>query len=875
MPKISKADQAYVRETLRFLEAAHPATSNGLLEIRLVGPRPDWIKASYWPSDLGELEKLIPTLIEANRAGCSIFYSCGRRNGQNTTGDMTWPGRIVLADFDDGPGIDEAKARIAAANMPEASALILSGSPGKHLKGNVHAAWFTDRPLDSVSQFCAIQEGLADLLGSCQGVALSSQVFRLCGPFLNPKKGGTRVELVELHPDRVYDPERFPAAESLPEVAKISHAQVCEIRPGSMSDRTRDIIRNGIPDGLPRRGTILSVQKDLAARGWSLEERIQVGLDLGERAGHTGEDLQDVRRSARNAAKGNPQPGFAEEEQAVIVDLDELDEMETETQPGAESSPYEHDDMIEASALEPAQAWPEFTESCLDHHLLGEVMREIMPYTEADPMAVAVNFLSMIGSVCGRSPHVRVGSWKLHANLFFVTAAETTGRKGTATRDVLAIMDGVDPDWRSNGYVQGVNSGEALVHRVRDATYNKDGEVKDEGVSDKRSFVMSEELSSVFKVSERSGSILTEMVRVCYDAPEKLSINNKNTPTTATGALITVAGHVTPQSLHGLADVNLDVCGGTLNRFVWVLAKNSKFVPFGTVMPAKRLAALQTKVKAAVALASSIGEVKPSKEARQLVDDYRRRVEFRPERGLYAYVTARAPTNMVKIALVLALTRGSRTIEVEDVQAAIGISDYALASAKYLFTADSGDTAAEIRSRQVMTFLEGFPEGVSLTTVARRFHATRDKDRQGVPQVYRSLELLERRGLIRQEKVRLEGSRRHTTLIFPAGQTEPPAEDQGLNAPASINAPRNAPSHTEPKTTFYSGNTEVSGINAPNAPNAPPPKTETEKPPKTKRNRKDRPSGDALAPVLDEPVRDDDGTVAPGTYDLTSLMEGA
>lgn len=52
--------------------------------------------------------------------------------------------------------------------------------------------------------------------------------------------------------------------------------------------------------------------------------------------------------------------------------------------------------------------------------LAGDIVKSISPYTEADPVALLINFLTCFGSVVGNRPFVRVGADKHQLRLFSV-----------------------------------------------------------------------------------------------------------------------------------------------------------------------------------------------------------------------------------------------------------------------------------------------------------------------------------------------------------------------------------------------------------------------------------------------------------------------
>ena len=62
-------------------------------------------------------------------------------------------------------------------------------------------------------------------------------------------------------------------------------------------------------------------------------------------------------------------------------------------------------------------AWPVMNDAAY-YGLAGEVVRTIEPHSEADPVALLLQFLTLAGNVIGRSPYYQVEADDHHANLF-------------------------------------------------------------------------------------------------------------------------------------------------------------------------------------------------------------------------------------------------------------------------------------------------------------------------------------------------------------------------------------------------------------------------------------------------------------------------
>ena len=112
------------------------------------------------------------------------------------------------------------------------------------------------------------------------------------------------------------------------------------------------------------------------------------------------------------------------------------------------------------------------------HGLAGDVVRAIGPHSEADPVALLIQFLVCAGNVIGSCPYYQVESDHHHANLFVALVGNTAkGRKGTSMGRICAIIKLADEQWHGDRTKGGLSSGEGLIHQVRDeVTRWKDGE---------------------------------------------------------------------------------------------------------------------------------------------------------------------------------------------------------------------------------------------------------------------------------------------------------------------------------------------------------------------------------------------------------------
>ncbi len=373
-------------------------------------------------------------------------------------------------------------------------------------------------------------------------------------------------------------------------------------------------------------------------------------------------------------------------------------------------------------------SWPVLKQEAL-YGLAGDVVKTIEPHTESDPVALLINFLACFGNVVGDGPHFLVESTVHPLRLNAVIVGDTSkGRKGTSWERVEELFGQVDANWVDGHIFSGLSSGEGLIWAVRDEIKRKEpikkgGKVTgyqevvaDEGVRDKRLLVLETEFSSVLKVAGRDGNTLSAVVRQSWDTG-RLRILTKNSPANATGAHISILGHITKEELLKHLD-STEASNGFGNRIVWVCVKRSKCLPEGGGHV--DLSPLVARLKQVVDFAKGVGEVKRDEEARAIwYEVYPSLSEGKP--GLLGALTARAEAYVMRIACIYALLDLSPIIRQEHLLASLALWDYCERSTGYIFGDATGDCVAD---RILQAIRQNPEEGLSrsdiYSTVFRR-----------------------------------------------------------------------------------------------------------------------------------------------------------
>jgi hypothetical protein len=332
-------------------------------------------------------------------------------------------------------------------------------------------------------------------------------------------------------------------------------------------------------------------------------------------------------------------------------------------------------DLLSPSSL--SSQWPTLDPAAL-HGIAGKVVETLDPHTEADPVAVLLTFLAAAGNIVGLGPHAIADANPHPARLNVVLVGQTSrARKGTAWAQIRNLLAQVDPSWTTGCVLPGIASGEALIAEVRDGTSDEDL-----GVADKRRLVLEPEFARLLAVAAREGSILSAVLREAWDG-NVLKNRTKAFPQVATGAHISVVGHITSEELaRRLTDT--EAANGFANRFLFALVRRSKRLPEGGQLDPAVLEHLAAQVGRAIERAYRVGILRRDADARELwakaYEDFGDGSD-----GLAGAITARPEAQTLRLSVAYAVLDGSPVIKAEHIQAALAVWSYCEASALAIF----------------------------------------------------------------------------------------------------------------------------------------------------------------------------------------------
>ena len=360
------------------------------------------------------------------------------------------------------------------------------------------------------------------------------------------------------------------------------------------------------------------------------------------------------------------------------------------------------------------------------HGLLGDAVAVFEEDSEVDPVAVLVQLLAVGGAILGRDCWVQIGSTRHHGNLFVCLVGGTsTGRKGMALDNVLQFSRLVDPDFVASNFTSGLGSGEVLVQLVRDDEMDEDGELVARGVDDKRLVVKGAEFSTILTVAQRDGQILSGVLREAFDAGVLRNLT-KQSRATATGATISVIGHITPHELLRRLD-QTEKANGFANRFGFFYTERRRLVPSPRPIDDEDLEHIARDL--AKALEEAIEDGGPwrrSQDAERLWETIYPELTTPPP-GMLEELLARGAPIVMRLALVFACADPNSTlgeINVDHLRAALALWRYSAETVEHVFGDSQGDADADQLLKAIR--MAG-RDGLSFTEQSKQFSGHREK----------------------------------------------------------------------------------------------------------------------------------------------------
>jgi hypothetical protein len=351
------------------------------------------------------------------------------------------------------------------------------------------------------------------------------------------------------------------------------------------------------------------------------------------------------------------------------------------------------------------QTWPRLDKAAL-FGIPGEVVELFRPYSEADPVALLLSFLTGFGNAVGLRPHMLADGSVHRTNLFALLIGRTSkARKGTAWARSRSLLGLVDLVWMGERVKSGLSSGEGLITAVADEQQDRKGEVV-APAKDKRLLVIEEEFSRVLTVAHREGNSLSENIRQAWDGKDLATMTK--TPLTAKSPHISIIGHITLQELTKKL-TETEQANGFANRFLHALVTRSQVLADGGDPDWGELQNLARRIRKHKEAAARLGEVRRSADASARWAELYDLMAEDDEPGMVGAAAARVEAHTLRLSLVYALACGSSVVELDHLEAAWALWGYCRQSLDYIFGDNLGD---EVADRLLSGLKAEFPSGV-------------------------------------------------------------------------------------------------------------------------------------------------------------------
>lgn len=332
---------------------------------------------------------------------------------------------------------------------------------------------------------------------------------------------------------------------------------------------------------------------------------------------------------------------------------------------------------------------PQLPEAAL-YGLPGEVATSLSEASGADPAAILMTFLALLGNAAGPQPHAWFGGAEHPARLFVVLVGDAAiGRKGTALGAVEKLFADADPDWAETRVLFGLQSAETMIDRVAD-----------EVAPDCRLMVVETEFARLVETMARTGT-LSAQLRNAWDGRPLHRATTRLTRK-ASRAHISLLAMITPEELLR-QHRRLSQAGGLESRILYVYtAPLAEVSPFRAQADTTDLAArlhevLEASREAVMSVTDPISRylltlrgIQPRAELRvagEVADGWGVSVKSRlpgPDEGIPG-LHSRAESQVIRLAAAYAMADMAPQIAPEHVEAALAVQSYCARSAEIVF----------------------------------------------------------------------------------------------------------------------------------------------------------------------------------------------
>lgn len=377
------------------------------------------------------------------------------------------------------------------------------------------------------------------------------------------------------------------------------------------------------------------------------------------------------------------------------------------------------------------------------HGPIGEFALAAREFTEADPVGIFSQSLTLYGAACHRSAHMVAGNARHGAALFVVNVGRSAkARKGTAGGVAKALIALVDPPFLASRLLGGFGSGEAIVEALAG------GSIVPIGGQDSRGCIYEPEFASLLIPSARQGSTISTKIREAWDGDPLRNSTRSSGKLVATDYHLGAIGHITIAEFRARLDAT-EALNGMGNRWLYFFVDRGPLRPDGGNVPRELLEDYGALLQENLGRVRKFGTMRRSPEAEKRWHEVYALLAADEPSGIVQSMLARDDAQNVRLGVALALADGSPIVQVEHVDAAFAIWNYSRATVAHIFGDATGDSDA---NRLLEALRSVAPEGMDATKQGELFARHGNK-------AARARKILEEQGLAASVEVRDTGGR--------------------------------------------------------------------------------------------------------------------
>ena len=349
--------------------------------------------------------------------------------------------------------------------------------------------------------------------------------------------------------------------------------------------------------------------------------------------------------------------------------------------------------------------------------IAGEIVNIIAPGNEPCRESLLGHFLIAAGNMIGWNAWMDQGDDQ-HLNEFgLFIGPSALGRKGTAWTLIKRLMAEVDHQWTTRRVKRALQSGEVLIHNIRDPSTKSSGKktYTDPGVADKRMVIMESEITRFLTVGKRRGNNLFDVTHDCWDSLDPLCCDSKTAAEAATHPHVSMIAHGTPEAyLSQLPET--EKTNGSVNRtLILAVYRAQKKAKPAKILWHRDHSDIIARLQQVLATFKTRRELDWSPEALAEWETFYNNFDSKTRGGMVSSILDRFPTHVVRIAMIYCALENCCLISSAHLQAAIAFCSYCRRSAEWLFGEKTGNARAD---RIYSAFSRAKPEGMSRTEIA-------------------------------------------------------------------------------------------------------------------------------------------------------------